>query len=235
MPARKIHLLETTLRDGGYEVDHQWTAEDTAVLATAFEASGFSYIEVCHGNGVGTASWPAKHRQRPTAASPDDAHLRAARAVTKKTKFGVLLVAAPELTQIDAIDQIVPFGVRFVRLALTPEVFADQSFWLPFVERIKELGMIASINLMQSIVVPRDVVAEGAKVAAEHGNDWFYVVDSFGGMQPEQVREYVRAIADTSGSVMGFHAHNNSGLAVANSLAAVDAGATLGHLGGDLI
>lgn len=226
MQTKPIHILETTLRDGGYEVDHQFTADDTAVIGSALDEAGFSFIEVCHGNGVGAGKWGAKHRQLPIAASTDEEHLRAAQSVVKKSKFGVLLVAGRDFTQLDSIDEIAPFGVSFVRLALTPEVFADPSFWLPFVERIKHHGMIASINLMQTVVVPIQKVAEGAKLAAKHGNDWFYVVDSFGGMQPADVKSYVRAIGELSGSATGFHAHNNSGLAVANSLAAMEGGAT---------
>ncbi|MEO6952255.1 MAG: hypothetical protein ABI321_10610 [Polyangia bacterium] len=226
MHTKPVHIVETTLRDGGYEVDHQFTADDTAVIAAALEDAGFSYIEVCHGNGVGTHRWGPKFRQLPIAAATDEEHLRAARSVTKHAKYGVLLVAGRDFSGIDSIDDIAPLGVSFVRLALTPEVFADQSSWIPLVERIKHHGMIASINLMQTVVVPMQQVADGAKVAAKHGNDWFYVVDSFGGMQPAEVKAYIRAVGETSGSATGFHAHNNSGLAVANSLAAMESGAT---------
>ena len=226
MQTKPVHIVETTLRDGGYEVDHQFTADDTAIIAASLEDAGFSYIEVCHGNGVGTHKWGPKFRQLPIAAASDEEHLSAARSVTKHAKYGVLLVAARDYSGIDSIDDIAPLGVSFVRLALTPKVFADQAYWIPMVERIKHHGMIASINLMQTIVMPLQQVADGAKVAAAHGNDWFYVVDSFGGMQPAEVRSYIRAVGETSGSATGFHAHNNSGLAVANSLAAVEAGAT---------
>ena len=153
--------------------------------------------------------------------------MRAAQAVAVRAQYGVLLVAGADFTQPAYIDRLAPLGVRFVRLALTPEVFADQKYWLAYVERIKANGMIASINLMQTAAVPVKLVAAGAAVAAQHGTDWFYVVDSFGGMQPNQVQEYIRAIGDASGMITGLHAHNNGGMAVANSLAAVAAGARL--------
>jgi hypothetical protein len=61
---RTVHLLETTLRDGSYEVDFQFTAEDTAILAGGLDNAGISYIEVRHGMGVGNQLWGPSHRAK---------------------------------------------------------------------------------------------------------------------------------------------------------------------------
>src|SRR5262249_8402137 len=81
--------------------------------------------------------------------------------------------------------------------------------------------------LMQTYVLSPQQVAKASVEAKRRGLDWFYIVDSAGGMTPAEVGEYVHAVSDASGLRVGLHAHNNSGLALANSLAAISAGATL--------
>jgi 4-hydroxy 2-oxovalerate aldolase len=96
-----------------------------------------------------------------------------------------------------------------------------------YVERAHELGLIVSINCMQTYILPPREIGRLAAMTRSAGADWWYVVDSAGGMQPAEVRQYVRAVLDASDIAVGLHAHNNLGMAVANSLAAVEEGAKL--------
>src|SRR5204862_5866336 len=66
-------ILEATLRDGSYLIDFQFTADDTATVASALEAVGFRWIEVGHGVGM-NASAAGKGR----AAASDEEYLEAA-------------------------------------------------------------------------------------------------------------------------------------------------------------
>ncbi len=221
-----VHLVETTLRDGSYEIDFQFTAEDTAFIAGALDRAGFSYIELCHGNGIGCHLWAPQHLPAIRAAASDEEHLAAAHAVVERAQYGVFMMAGPEFAPIEHLAILPKHGARFVRYGVRPDQFHEELWW-PYVTRAKELGLLVAVNLMQACALDAKVVAEGSKQAAKLGADWFYIVDSAGEMNPNQTREYIRAIRDASDMRIGLHAHNNSGLATANSLAALEAGATL--------
>src|SRR5262249_55737966 len=75
-------------------------------------------------------------------------------------------------------------------------------------------------NYMKSYAASASDLARRSVELAKHGADAIYVVDSAGGMMPEEVGEYVRAIRDATGLRVGFHGHNNLELAISNSLAA---------------
>jgi 4-hydroxy-2-oxovalerate aldolase len=224
MNSPAVHLVETTLRDGSYEIDFQFTPQDTAFLVNALDRAGVRYIELCHGNGFGIDLW--KHyRPKTRAAASDQAHLAAAQAVVQKAALGVILVVGADYVPVGELAVLPRYGVQFVRLAFLPNNLRDPAC-LEYIDRAKQLGLTTSINLMQTYAMPAKDVAACAREAAHHGLDWFYVVDSAGGMTPDEIQQYVHAIREESGLIVGLHAHNNGGLAVANSLAAVAAGAT---------
>lgn len=219
-----VHLLETTLRDGSYEIDNQFTAQDTAVLVHALDQAGLGYLEVGSAYGYGTERWRTPFSTlRPGAT--DRASLSAARAAGTRAKLGVLLLVGERYSPIECLQELKALGMDFVRLGFfTEDALAPAC--LAYVERAKALGLRVSINLMQSYALSPKQVAAASQAAARCGADWYYVVDSAGCLTPAQVREYVRAIRDASPLEVGVHTHNNRGLAVANCLAAIEAGAT---------
>jgi 4-hydroxy 2-oxovalerate aldolase len=222
-----VHLLETTLRDGSYEVDFQLMPEDTALIAGTLDRAGVRYIEVsAHGFGFRVHRWNEAVRPKGRPSSSDEDHLSVAQRVIKQASYGVIYGAGAEFVPIEELEVLPRFGVSFVRFAFLPDQLHLPQC-LDYIDRAKSLGLTVSLNLMQTYVLSPSDVAKGAAEAARRGADWFYVVDSAGGMTPSEVQEYVRAIRDGSGLRVGVHTHNNTGLAVANSLAAVAAGATL--------
>jgi isopropylmalate/homocitrate/citramalate synthase len=70
-----------TLRDGSYLIDFQFTAEDTATIAAALEATGFHWIEVGHGLGLN-----ASHAGKGLAAATDEEYMKAAAEALKRAK-----------------------------------------------------------------------------------------------------------------------------------------------------
>jgi 2-isopropylmalate synthase len=72
----------------------------------------------------------------------------------------------------------------------------------------------------------RDYALEAVRVAAESGAEVIALCDTNGGMLPDQVAEIVRDVVVSTGARIGIHCHNDTGCAVANSMAAVEAGAT---------
>ena len=78
---------------------------------------------------------------------------------------------------------------------------------------------------MMSHTQPASVLAEQAKLMESYGADCVYIVDSAGALVPEGVRERVAKLKESLSINVGFHAHNNLGFAIGNTIAALEAGA----------
>lgn len=218
-------VLDTTIRDGGYEVAHQLTEEDVALVVSTLDAAGVGYIEVGYGMGVGAQHYASAFRPKDRPAADDRAHMTAARAAARNAKVGVILTAGDRFCPVEYVDEIAAAGMDFIRFAFLPKELTPAN--MRYVERARARGLVVSINCMQTYVLPPQEIARLAAMTRSAGAAWWYVVDSAGGMQPDEVQQYVRAILDAAELEVGLHAHNNLGLAVACSLAAVEAGATL--------
>jgi 4-hydroxy 2-oxovalerate aldolase/long-chain acyl-CoA synthetase len=220
-----VQLLDTTLRDGSYEVNLQFSASDTAVIASGLAEAGLKYIEVAHGMCVGSHLFKPEGGTVPPSAESDETYVRTARRVAKNAEIGVLFLSPERFSGPDYLEDLARWGISFVRLALWPRDWGPSLFRC--IERAKGLGLTVSINLMQTYIWTPSELAKGSAEAARYGADWFYIVDSAGGMQGPEVAEYVRAMRGSSDIIVGLHAHANSGLAIANCLAAIDAGARM--------
>jgi 4-hydroxy 2-oxovalerate aldolase len=89
----------------------------------------------------------------------------------------------------------------------------------------RDLGLEAIGFLMMSHMLSPVELASQAALMASYGADCVYVVDSAGALVPSGVRERVGAVGQVAPEV-AFHAHNNLGLAIGNTVAAIEAGAT---------
>ena len=217
----RVRLLDATLRDGSYCVDFQFTSADTAILVAMLDAAGVGFIEIGHGSGTFNHKAPPHFRSKTRQAAADEEYLAVARRCAKRAKLGV--ITGP--FGIDDLGILAAHGIDFVRLACMADR-ALEPVNIQMAERAKQLGLAFSFNLMQTTAITAPRVAEIAQELAKVGVDWMYIVDSSGGLMPAAVREYVSHAVD-SGLAIGFHAHHNSGLAVANCLAAIEAGATM--------
>src|SRR5262245_27481102 len=200
-----VFLVETTLRDGSYAVDFQFTAADTAFITSVLDDAGITYIELCHGSGFRNETSPYRSKIRPAAI--DEEHLAAAHQAAKRAQLGVI----PGSWAIDDLGVLVKYGCTFVRLGVMPEELLRADTFAT-IERAKSLGLTVSVNLMQTVMVPVPDVARASAELAKRGADWFYVVDSAGGMLPPAVTAYVRAVREASGLVVGLHAHHNTAM-----------------------
>ncbi|MDP9067824.1 MAG: hypothetical protein M3N53_05695 [Actinomycetota bacterium] len=213
-----VQLLDTTIRDGSYVVDFQFTARDTAVIAAALDDAGVELIEVGHGLGL-NASEATEHR----AADSDAAYIEAALAVVKAASCGVFFI--PGIGRQSDIEMAARAGIGFLRVGTNVTEAEDA---LPYIEFAKSLGLVVSANFMKSYAVSATELGERAAQAQKAGADIVSVVDSSGGMLPADVRDYSAAVLDRCAEIrLGFHGHDNLGLAIANTLAAVQSGATV--------
>ena len=212
-----VEVLDATLRDGSYIIDFQFTAEDTALICSGLESAGIRLIEIGHGLGLGAA-----RAGKGDQAATDEAYLRAARDVLREAQFGAFFI--PGVGAADDLRMAADHGMHFVRIGTNITELHEAA---PFVELAKGLGFTVSCNLMKSYAVPAETFAARAREAEGYGADIVCLVDSAGGMLPEDVRAYSEAALAQCGARLGFHGHDNLRMAIANSLAALEAGASI--------
>src|SRR4051812_32125138 len=111
MSPRKILLTDCTLRDGSYQNDFGFTAQDTTALATELDRAGFPEIEVGHGLGLLGAS-----RFRRPAGASDEAYIAAARAAVRKAKLGVFSI--PGIATPESVVAAAKLGIDVLKIGV---------------------------------------------------------------------------------------------------------------------
>jgi 4-hydroxy 2-oxovalerate aldolase len=209
-----LRLLDCTLRDGSYAVNFQFTALDTSEICSALDRVGIPLIEVGHGVGLG-----ASRAGMGQSAETDEAYLTAAASAVKRAKFGAFCI--PGIARLEDVDMAADLGMGFIRVGTNvTEVESSE----PFIARAKKHDMFVASNFMKSYATSPAAFAEKAVLSESYGSDAVYLVDSAGGMLADEVTSYISAVQDVCNITLGFHGHNNLGLAVSHALAAVSAG-----------
>jgi 4-hydroxy-2-oxovalerate aldolase len=212
-----IKILDTTLRDGSYVIDFQFTPRDTALIVSRLAAGGIDYIEVGHGLGLGAGT-----RQNMRLPEPDEAYLEAASSAAGKSKWGMFFI--PGYGKLEDIRLAARYGMSFIRIGTNvTEVPASEEY----IRLAKELGMFVFSNYMKTYALSSNEVGRNAALTESFGADILCVVDSAGGMFPSDIESYFLAIRNNSQIPIGFHGHNNLGMANANSLHAFKLGASV--------
>lgn len=214
---KQIRLIDTTLRDGMHAVSHQLTAEQMASIAAGLDSAGIGTIEVGQGDGIGGSSL-----QYGFAAASDREYFEAVSKVLKNAKLDVLLI--PGIGTIEDLKVAMEYGAQTVRVAthVTEADVAEQHIIFAKKHGLETVGF-----LMMSHMASPEKVAEQAKLMESYGADIVYVTDSAGAMVPNDVKARVSAVREAISVPIGFHAHNSLGLAIGNTLAAIEAGATV--------
>ena len=208
-------ILECTLRDGSYAINFQFTEEDTRLIVGALERVGFDCIEVGHGMGLG-----ASEKTKSVAAATDKAYLNVTAQTIKNAAWGMFCI--PGIAELRHIDMAADYGMKFIRIGTNVEDYKESKL---FIERAKKYGMTVYSNLMKSYASSPEEFAFCALEAEKYGSDLVYIVDSAGGMFPEDIERYVNAIREKSSMLrLGFHGHHNLGMGIANALKAVELG-----------
>lgn len=210
-----FRLTDSTLRDGSHAVRHQFTADDVAAIVHALDDAGVPVIEVSHGDGLGGSSF-----NYGFSGADERSLIQVATETRTRAKIAALLL--PGIGTVEDLEDVAAFGVDIARIA-THCTEADIS--AQHIAKAKELGMEAVGFLMLSHMISAEELAEQAAMMESYGADCVYVVDSAGAMVLDDIRRRVATLKDRLDCQVGIHAHHNLGLAVANSLAAVDEGA----------
>ncbi|MBK0008806.1 4-hydroxy-2-oxovalerate aldolase [Priestia aryabhattai] len=214
--AKPIKITEVSLRDGSHVVKHQFTEAQVKSVAKALDDAGMHYIEVSHGDGLGGSTL-----QYGKSLVDEMKLIEAAVEEVKQATVAVLLI--PGIGTVHELKQANSLGAGLVRVA-THVTEADVS--AQHIEYARKLGMETFGFLMMAHSAPVEKLVEQAKLMESYGAQGVYITDSAGALLPHEVRERVRALRQSLQVEVGFHAHNNLSLAVANTLAAIEEGAT---------
>ncbi|MGH1329270.1 MAG: citramalate synthase [Paracoccaceae bacterium] len=226
MTKERLTLFDTTLRDGQQTQGVQFSTEEKHQIAAALDALGVDYIE---------GGWPG--------ANPTDSAFFEAPPKTRATflAFGMTKRAGRSAENDDVLASVLNAGTKAVCLVgKTHDFHVDTALGITLDENVE--------NIQASF---KHVVAQGREALfdAEHffdgykanpdyalrclhaaygaGARWIVLCDTNGGSLPDEVHSITRAVIESGipGDHLGIHTHDDTGNAVANSLAAVNAGA----------
>lgn len=217
LKGRKVTIHDMCLRDGMHAKQHQITLEQMTAIATGLDEAGVPMIEVTHGDGLDGTSI-----NYGFGLHTDEEYLKATIPHLKQAKVSCLLV--PGIGTVDELHMAADLGISCVRVAThcTEADVGEQHIGLA-----RKLNLDAVGFLMMAHMEPPEKLLEQAKLFESYGATCIYVTDSAGYMLPNDVTARVALLrAELPDEIeLGFHAHNNLAMSVANSLAAVEAGA----------
>ena len=214
---KKITLHDMTLRDGMHPKRHQMTLDQMRNIATGLDEAGVPLIEVTHGDGLGGSSvnygFPAH---------TDEEYLGAVIPLMKQAKVSALLI--PGIGTVEHLHMAHGLGVQTIRVA-THCTEADVSE--QHITAARKLGLDTVGFLMMAHMNSPQGLVEQALLMQGYGANCIYITDSAGYMLPDDVTARLGAVraALKPETELGFHGHHNLAMGVANSIAAVAAGA----------
>ena len=218
LQGKKITVHDMTLRDGMHPKRHLMTLDQMKSVACGLDAAGVPLIEVTHGDGLGGSSvnygFPAH---------TDEEYLSAVIPLMKQAKISALLL--PGIGTVDHLLMAKDLGVNTIRVA-THCTEADVSE--QHITKARALGMDTVGFLMMAHMASPEKLVSQALLMQSYGANCIYVTDSAGYMLPDDVRVRLSAVRQAlkPETELGFHGHHNMAMGVANSIAAIEVGAT---------
>jgi 4-hydroxy 2-oxovalerate aldolase len=215
---KKILLFDSTLRDGSHAIKHQLTQDTIRDYCRMMDTSGVYTIIIGHGNGLGASSL-----QVGLSLLSDDAMIATARENLYSARLGVYLI--PGFGTIH--DDIIPAMENGVDLFKIGCHCTEADTTRQHIEYIRKQDKeIYGILMMCHMASPERILEEALKMQS-YGAQGVILMDSAGASTPDMVKRYVSILCDGLQVAVGFHPHNNLGMAVANAYIAVEEGASI--------
>ncbi len=218
LKGKKITVHDMTLRDGMHPKRHQMTLDQMTSIAQGLDAAGVPLIEVTHGDGLGGSSV-----NYGIPAHTDQEYLSAVIPLMKQAKVSALLL--PGIGTVDDLKMAHELGVQTIRVA-THCSEADVSS--QHIQYARHIGMDTVGFLMMAHMTTPEKLLEQAQLMESYGANCIYCTDSAGYMLPEDVKARIGLLREKlhPDTEIGFHGHHNLAMGVANSLVALEYGAT---------
>ena len=214
----RIRFFDATLRDGSHAIKHQLSKETIEEYCEAMDDAGMYTIVVGHGNGLGASSL-----QVGLSKLTDHEMLTTAREHLKHTKLGAYMI--PGFGTIK--DNLIPalqIGVDLFKIGCH---CTEADTTRQHIEYIRQQGKEVYGVLMNYHMTSTDRLLEEAEKMQSYGAQGIILMDSAGASTPEMVKQTISTLVDRLYVLVGFHPHNNMGLAVANAYIAVQEGARI--------
>ena len=212
----QVTITDSSLRDGNHSVKHNISISSVEKYCQFADSINIPIVEVGHGNGLGASSLLIGQ-----AAHTDTEILEVARANLKNSKLGVHII--PGIATINKdISPAIDIGVDVFRVAThCTEATLSKSH----IEYLRSKQKAVLGVLMMTALTDIKTLVENAKLMEQYGAEGIIIMDSTGTYLPVDVADRIRALKDSLSIKIGFHAHNNLGCAISNSLVAVENGA----------
>jgi 4-hydroxy-2-oxovalerate aldolase len=213
-----VRIVDTTLRDGSHAIAHQYAVDQVKRIAQALDRAGVWAVAVGHGDGLGASSI---QYGRPL--HPDAELLSAASAAVERALIAVAIL--PGIGTKQDLQEARDAGASVVRVST---VCTEADIGVQHLRLARELGMVAQSHLNTAHLLDPAGLVEQARIVVEAGSECVWIVDSAGAFLTDDIRRRVSALRDAlpAAVAVGIHEHNNLSLAVANSVAAIEEGAT---------
>lgn len=226
MRKERLYLYDTTLRDGQQTQGVQFSTSEKAQIAATLDAMGIDYIE---------GGWPG--------ANPTDSAFFETKPQLNATftAFGMTKRAGMSAENDDVLAAVMNAGTEAVCLVgKTHDFHVTTALGITLEENTDNISKSVAYMVAQGREALFDAehffdgykanpayALEAVKAAYMAGARWVVLCDTNGGALPREVYEITKAViaAGIPGDHLGIHTHNDTEHAVANSLAAVDAGA----------
>ncbi len=225
---RRIELYDTTLRDGAQGEGISFSLQDKLALTEQLDAVGFDYIE-----GGYPASNEKDFQYFQRVGKLDLKHIRVC-------AFGMTRRKGTKAAEDQGLKALLDSGRRVITLVGKASIFhATEVLRTSGAENLAMIGQSVAclVEAGREVIfdaehffdgwkLDADYARQAIQAAAEAGARLVVLCDTNGGGLPEEIAAVTRAAVAAVAVPVGVHCHNDCDLAVANSLAAVDAGAT---------
>lgn len=215
---QKVYIQDVSLRDGMHAIKHQYSRQQIKELALELDKAGVDAIEIAHGDGLSGGSFNYGFGK-----NTDWEWLTDVAVQLKHAKLTSLLL--PGIGTIEDLKKAGALGVESVRIA-THCTEADIA--IQHIAAAKKMDMDVGGFLMMAHMSTAEKLADQAKIMEDAGADCVYVTDSAGALLMHEVAERIQAFkAELNETTeIGIHCHHNLSLGVANTIVAMQNGAT---------
>lgn len=222
---KKVKFMDSTLRDGSHALGQKILPEHISAYCKAIDRAGMHGVIVGHGNGLGASSV-----QMGLCAMDEMEMLSVAAADLKRTRLGTFVTIGFGTIR----DQIIPAVRAGAEIFCIAAHCTEADIMRKHVEYLSNVGREVYGVLMNIHLASPKKLLEQARLIQTYGADGIILMDSAGASTPEDVKAVIGTLYDGLEMEIGFHPHNNLGMAVSNAYTAILNGASIidGTVGG---